>query len=447
MCCYYPPSARTRRSCRLIVPRSCQLHFRNPKAYHEIYNSKNRWDKEQSLYHSFGEDRSSFGFLTYEEAKPRKDILNKSFSAKAITGARGLVQDKVDALCNAFDRVAASGKSADLSWAFRAMTMDIITYYSFGTSVNAIDEPDFKAPILVAMDASMPVFVMFKHSPLYKNMIIKCPPNISRIISPPTAGLVDLQQILGAQIEKLYTDTQQTLSLLPHGNTIYHQLLDKESHRNGTVPSKESLYEEGQALMFAGADTVGNTLMLATFYICRDPAIMSRLKTELRAALPAADATPQYPELEKLPYLNACLKEALRMSSGVISGLPRHVPAEGATISGQAIPPRTVVSIGSTFVHYNATLFPKPHSFQPDRWLAADSASLDDWLVPFSRGPRSCLGINLAWVELRLALATVMRRFDISLDANAPDVLTFREAFLPMFEGKHVQVRLARAAS
>lgn len=75
------------------------------------------------------------------------------------------------------------------------MSMDIITYLCFGKSVDAINEPDFKAPIIVAMDASLPVFVRFKHSEMYKNMIMNCPPNLSKILSPATAGLVDLQQV------------------------------------------------------------------------------------------------------------------------------------------------------------------------------------------------------------------------------------------------------------
>lgn len=75
------------------------------------------------------------------------------------------------------------------------MTMDIITSLCFGKSVNALDEPDFKAPIIVAMDASLPVFSRFKHYEWYKNMIMNCPPNLSKKLSPETAGLVDLQQV------------------------------------------------------------------------------------------------------------------------------------------------------------------------------------------------------------------------------------------------------------
>lgn len=72
-----------------------KLHFSDPIAYFAIY--RNKWDKEENLYHSFGEDRSSFGFLHYRDAKERKDVLNKTFSEKATNDAQGLVQQKVQA--------------------------------------------------------------------------------------------------------------------------------------------------------------------------------------------------------------------------------------------------------------------------------------------------------------------------------------------------------------
>ena len=60
-----------------------------------MYNNNNRWDKEAGLYHSFGEDRSSFGFLTYAESKQRKDIMAPLFSRRAIFELQDLVQSKV----------------------------------------------------------------------------------------------------------------------------------------------------------------------------------------------------------------------------------------------------------------------------------------------------------------------------------------------------------------
>ncbi|PSN70482.1 cytochrome P450 monooxygenase-like protein [Corynespora cassiicola Philippines] len=417
-----------------------ELHFANPRAYHDIYNNRNRWDKEPRLYKSFNEDRSSFGFLTYAEAKVRKDVLNRSFSQSAIEGAESLCVEKTKALCAAFERQTKAAKSIDVYFAFRCFTMDMITNFCFGKPIHAIEAPDFKAPILVAMDASLPVFVRFKHSDLYKNMILKCPPKLSKIISPSTAGLVDLQQMLLRQIEGLTNDPEK-LKLLPHNMTIYHRLMNPQAYRDKTVPSAGSIYEETQALMFAGTDTMGNALMVGTFHLLRQDDTLQKLRTELLTAWPTLNGDePKIRDLENLPYLNAVIKESLRMSSGVVSGLLRVVPAAGATIAGVNVPPGTVVSCGSTFVHNNDEIFPEPDRFIPERWL--NSADLDNWLVAFSRGPRACLGINLAWAELRLVFAHVYRKFDLESASPVPDELPFRDTFLPFYYGPHLHVTM-----
>lgn len=417
-----------------------ELHFSQPQAYHDIYNNKNRWDKEWRLYKSFNEDRSSFGFITYKEAKERRDVLNRSFSTKGVEQAQNLLVDKVKALCAAFERQNAAGKSSDLFWAYRCMTMDIITYLSFGQSVDATNIPDFKAPIIEAMDASNPIFIRFKHSEIYKNMILKCPSNLSRKISPETSGLLDLQELILRNIKNL-TENPEHLKDLPHQMTIYHRLMDEEAYRNHTVPCVGSLYEESQTLMFAGGETTGSTLMVGTYYLLKRPETYKKLKKELHEAWPALDQNPpQLRDLEKLPYLNAVIRESLRMMSGVVSGLLRVVPAEGANICGTVVPGGTIVSCGSTFVHFNPEIFSEPYEWHLERWLK--EPGLENWLVAFSRGLRMCLGINLAWAELRLTFAHVIRKFDMELAEPIPDGLPYRDCFLPFYYSDHVKATM-----
>lgn len=122
----------------------------------------------------------------------RKDVLNKSFSAAAIESVESLVVDRTRDLCHVVEK---RGEGVDLHFAFRCMAMDMIMTLCFGKSIHAVEAEDFRAPIVVAMDASSPVFLRFKYSDVFKNMILKCPPAISRVVSPMTAGLVDLQEV------------------------------------------------------------------------------------------------------------------------------------------------------------------------------------------------------------------------------------------------------------
>lgn len=125
--------------------------------------------------------------------------------------------------------------------------------------------------------------------------------------------------------------------------------MNKEAWKNGTVPVPGSLYEESQALMFGGGDTTGNALMLTTYYVAKQPETYMKLKQELRSAWPVLDRVPSLKSLEQLPYLNAVIKEGLRMSTGVVSGLARVVPLSGAKICDTFVPAGVSLRVCSQF--------------------------------------------------------------------------------------------------
>lgn len=102
------------------------------------------------------------------------------------------------------------------------------------------------------------------------------------------------------------------------------------------------------------------------------------------------------------------------MAHGIITPLPRIVGPTDAEISGVTVPAgvrgllhlsyegeanitQTVVAMGATVVHRNAEIFPEPYTFSPERWLQSDSQDLERYLVSFSKGPRSCLGIKYVY--------------------------------------------------
>lgn len=208
---------------------------------------------------------------------------------------------QVDRLCKILAINNAAGKSSDLFFGLRCFTMDTITYFCFAKSVDALAEPDFKAPIIEAMEASLPAFVMFKHFSLIRKMVFGMPPWLSILTSPQTAGLIQLQQLLGAQVNEVVRNPE-ALKDSPH-RIIYHELLSTKASKGEPLPSAGSLYEEAQALMFGGADTTGNALMLGTFHMLGSPGYVDRLKEELYSAWPVLDEPPKLEDLEKLPFL------------------------------------------------------------------------------------------------------------------------------------------------
>lgn len=160
----------------------------------------------------------------------------------------------------------------------------------------------------------------------------------------PAAEFFCPLQLLRTQIADL-TAHPERIDHLPHNMTIYHQLMNKKAYPDGIVPDGESLFDEAQALMFAGADTAANVLMLSTYYLLKQPDTYRSLKEELRRAWPDLKSPPPLRDLEQLPYLDAVIKEGLRLSSGVISGLLRIVPNGGAKICETYVPGGVRVTI------------------------------------------------------------------------------------------------------
>ncbi|KAK7440393.1 hypothetical protein VKT23_017030 [Stygiomarasmius scandens] len=206
-------------------------------------------------------------------------------------------------------------------------------------------------------------------------------------------------------------------------------------------PSKKSLLHETSGLLGAGSDTIANTCCVATCHALQNPEISRRLKEELHEAWPDEDSAPDLSALEQLPYLTSFIKEALRFSYGIVTPLPRTVGPSDAVIDGIRVPAGTDVEMSVIFMHKNPAIFRDPETFSPDRWMDSDSKELENYLVPFSKGPRMCLGINLAWCELYLILGTIFRRLDLHLyDTTVDDFKEFKEIFVPIWRGRDLRV-------
>lgn len=102
-------------------------------------------------------------------------------------------------------------------------------------------------------------------------------------------------------------------------------------------------------------------------------------------------------------------------------------------------------------VLYDPKIFPNPETFDPDRWIQAAETGqrLDRFLVSFSKGARSCIGMNIAYTEIYFTLAALVTRFDMELFDfdHKRDLLIERDTFvgLPSRESKGVRVKISPA--
>lgn len=205
--------------------------------------------------------------------------------------------------------------------------------------------------------------------------------------------------------------------------TVFHQILD--SRLSDAEKSEERLVQEGQSLVAAGSQTTAHALEVATVHLLHQPLILARLRRELLAVMPTPDARPTLAQLEALPFLTAVIKESVRLAGSTATRTAR-LSREPLRYKDWIFPAGTPVSVTLNDVLTDDRLFPSPNKFDPMRWVIPSmdpnrqeqlsvNATTDRYFVAFSRGPRSCVGIWLAWAELYITIAYMLRRFDMEL--------------------------------
>ena len=197
------------------------------------------------------------------------------------------------------------------------------------------------------------------------------------------------------------------------------------------------MFDTALMLFTAGFETTAYTFETAVYHILANPPLYSRLRNELTSACPDPQNIQAWIELEKLPYLTAVIIESLRMSTGVMSRLPRKNMKTDMVYNDWLIPKGTLVGMSQRLIHFNATIYPSPEKFDPERWMKGEeSKQLQKYLVSFSRGARRCLGMHLAYAELYIALATIFRRFQLQLyETDRRDVDGVLDFFIPKPDG------------
>ncbi|KAI7778495.1 hypothetical protein LA080_002099 [Diaporthe eres] len=176
---------------------------------------------------------------------------------------------------------------------------------------------------------------------------------------------------------------------------------------------------QGQTIgtVAAGGDATSTALQSFLYHMMRHPTAWRRLRDEIDAASlqgRCQDRIISFADTQKLPFLQICIKEAMRVFAPVQQGLPRVAPKHGVKLGDREFPDGTILSV-STFVLHRSKEIWGSHAdeFDPDRWSAADISSKEKYFIPFSGGYNGCPGQHLAKMEVAKICGTIVRDYDI----------------------------------
>ena len=200
----------------------------------------------------------------------------------------------------------------------------------------------------------------------------------------------------------------------PHGeNPIWHgfkSLVDPETGKS--IPYK-SLRAEIAGIVLAGMDTTGHQLAWILAMLASHPRVVEKLLEEMEehGLYGPHSRDAQFDDLVELKYLNAVIKEGMRIASTTTGTFPRFVERD-MEIMGYQVPKGTVVLVPSSRWLGSESDWGDPEVVRPERWLGEEDMTQKHYLG-FSSGPRDCVGQKLAMLEMRAAIVYLLRRYEL----------------------------------
>ncbi|XP_058536719.1 cytochrome P450 3A6 [Ochotona princeps] len=340
-----------------------------------------------------------------EEWKRLRTLLSPTFTSGKLKEMIPIIAQYGDVLMKNLRQEAEKSKPVDLKKIFGAYSMDVITGTSFGVNIDSLRNPQ---------------------DPFVKN--------VSRLLKfnifDPFLLSVTLFPFLTPVFEALH------VSLFPKEVTDFlkmsverikeDRLKDKQKHRADflqlMINSQNSeeinsykalsdieLVAQSVIILFAGYETTSSTLSFIMYLLAIHPDVQQKLQEEIDAALPSK-ALVTYDALSQMEYLDMVVNETLRLYP--IAGRIERVCKKDVEINGVFIPKGTVVMMPSYALHRDPKYWTEPDDFCPERFSKKNKDNINPYVyLPFGAGPRNCIGMRFALMNIKLALVRLMQNF------------------------------------
>ncbi|RCJ33507.1 cytochrome P450 [Nostoc minutum NIES-26] len=216
-----------------------------------------------------------------------------------------------------------------------------------------------------------------------------------------TRLLQQIDQLIYALIQERRAESEQ------HRQDIL-SLLISARYDDGEPMSDAELRDELMTMLVAGHETTASALTWAFYWLDQLPEVRDKLLRELDTL----GVNPDPSSVAKLPYLTAVCQETLRIYPIVISGFFRIVKSP-IEIMGYQLPKGTAIIPSIYLAHHREAVYPRPQQFRPERFLERQFSPYE--YLPFGGGNRRCIGLAFAQYEMKIALATILSQFQVSL--------------------------------
>lgn len=358
-------------------------------------------------------------FLKGDHWRFVRSVLTPTFTSGKMRGMNPLIQKCVNSLQTNFQRYADSGESFTAKTLFGAYSMDVIASVAFGLDTDSQNDPHnpfvIHAQECFKFNMWNPMLWIFVAFPAVAQLLVKLGGGLlpksarnfftdilSRTISERKnerkARLDFLQLIIDARKEELSSEK--------HEVDFDTSALATDIDRKGL--SDIEIIAQAFLVMIAGYETTGTALTFTAYSFATNPEWQDKVIAEVDTVLKGE--APTYDNVLKLETLEMCVTESLRCHPPIIRSF-RSADKE-VLVDGHVFPKDCAISIPIYSIHHDPDLYPDHETYDPSRFSPERRHEIHPYAyLPFGIGPRNCVGMRLAQMEIRMAMAQLLQKF------------------------------------
>ncbi|KAH8658163.1 benzoate 4-monooxygenase cytochrome p450 [Xylariales sp. PMI_506] len=397
-----------------------EVSFYSLDVYDLVHKVGSKFKKDPRVYGEFVQDGNPalFSITDPAEHSKRRRLMGQLFNRSKMHLLEGLMLDHAERFAAAVGQLSADG--LDLVPACRALEADIISDFSFGTSIGAVEQFTRGEELnMVAKNDEkatwMPMLTTFPSLCILWDQIGDLLFNLTGFCTAHSRGIRDFDEWTD---KSWHTALAENESVADKKST-FPNLIKTLVHSG--LPATTALAEAKENLG-PGTDTTSASLAHILWALAHNEQFQDDLYRDLSSVAFSTDMTT----LEGVARLQATVKEGIRWTGAAAAMLPRLVPEGGIELYGHFIPAGTVMTSSPIWYLQDQTAFPRPEEYDPYRWLNADGKTIkedvlrDKYYIPFSKGANVCMGAHFSYLELYISVSRILQQYCIRVHPSVP---------------------------